>query len=741
MKFTNKTYIHAFLLGISALVAQVVLMRGLYSVFYGNELCMGVMLAIWLLWVAVGGYLGTRLLHFTLFTRFGLFAVWQVIYLVAVLIAVSSIWFVRSLTGVSFGEYITFGGLVLYTLGLLALPCILTGLQFTYLTSLVRDEQGPGIYVFEAAGSAFGGVIATLLLFPRYNDQAVLLVMTLFILFILFWMERKSWIMVLVVLLAALVLSPLPDKLQGNLMEIYWQQFGAGMELVEWRQSRYGQLSVVDWAGEKTLYINDSKVTQLSAPITAQETASLVMNQHPDPRRVLLIGGGLGGLAPELATYNGAEIEYVEQNRQALQIAQEYSPALGPDGPDNLDVIHTDGRRYLNEQTGEKYDLIIVTVGEPLTGGNHRYISREFLSLVREHLTVDGILVISGLPSAENYLGPELLQLNAGMYHELARQFPDVLALPGDKALFFAAMQEGVLTRDPRVLAQRMTEHGVVCEYFDPSMFWQYLTPFRLQSLNRQLSGAPHIRPQTDFHPAAYYYDFLLWNKVVQGRTGWWRQLSELPYWALLAGITGACLVLLVLALLMQKQRIGFNLEHGGITFYLGFSAMALNILLIFAFQIIFGYIYEWIGLALGLYMLGMSVSAYIASVLPGPKKMLTLVIFLLILSFILLWPVIVVVQKMFHPELFLLPVFLAGAASGAWFPVMCKRVMIIRKDRTATGLIYAMDVIGGALGAFCISGWIFPLYGLLPTLGILFAAGVVILILSWFDHSGMVRT
>src|SRR5271157_2697343 len=48
------------LIGFSAVIGQIVLMRELIVVFNGNEISMGIMLAAWLLWTAVGsGLSGT----------------------------------------------------------------------------------------------------------------------------------------------------------------------------------------------------------------------------------------------------------------------------------------------------------------------------------------------------------------------------------------------------------------------------------------------------------------------------------------------------------------------------------------------------------------------------------------------------------------------------------------------------------------------------------------------------------
>ena len=41
-------------IGFTSIAAQVLLMRELVVIFYGNELSLGVMLGVWLFWTAVG---------------------------------------------------------------------------------------------------------------------------------------------------------------------------------------------------------------------------------------------------------------------------------------------------------------------------------------------------------------------------------------------------------------------------------------------------------------------------------------------------------------------------------------------------------------------------------------------------------------------------------------------------------------------------------------------------------------
>src|ERR1022692_5166277 len=49
------------LVGFSAVIGQIVLMRELIVVFSGNEISLGIMLASWLFWTAIGSSVSSRL--------------------------------------------------------------------------------------------------------------------------------------------------------------------------------------------------------------------------------------------------------------------------------------------------------------------------------------------------------------------------------------------------------------------------------------------------------------------------------------------------------------------------------------------------------------------------------------------------------------------------------------------------------------------------------------------------------
>jgi len=59
----KKLFLSFSLLGISSIIAQTLLIRELMISFYGNELFVGVVLAFWLIWVAIGSLFCEKILE------------------------------------------------------------------------------------------------------------------------------------------------------------------------------------------------------------------------------------------------------------------------------------------------------------------------------------------------------------------------------------------------------------------------------------------------------------------------------------------------------------------------------------------------------------------------------------------------------------------------------------------------------------------------------------------------------
>ena len=117
------------------------------------------------------------------------------------------------------------------------------------------------------------------------------------------------------------------------------------------------------------------------------------MAVHPNVRKVLVIGGGDGGVARELSYYDEIEeIDVVEPDELFVKVCQEFFPdnAKGLDDP-RVKVFYRDGLRFLRGKEGE-YDLIINDSTDPF-GHTAGLFTKEFYGSCYKALKEDGVMV------------------------------------------------------------------------------------------------------------------------------------------------------------------------------------------------------------------------------------------------------------------------------------------------------------------------------------------------------------
>ena len=117
------------------------------------------------------------------------------------------------------------------------------------------------------------------------------------------------------------------------------------------------------------------------------------MAVHPHVKKVLIIGGGDGGVAREFTAYPEIEeIDVVEPDEQFVEVCREYFPeaAKGFEDP-RVQVFHQDGLRFLRGRSDE-YDIIINDATDPF-GHTEGLFTKEFYGSCYKALKADGIMV------------------------------------------------------------------------------------------------------------------------------------------------------------------------------------------------------------------------------------------------------------------------------------------------------------------------------------------------------------
>lgn len=114
---------------------------------------------------------------------------------------------------------------------------------------------------------------------------------------------------------------------------------------------------------------------------------------HPNPERVLVIGGGDGGAVREIARYKSVKhIDLVEIDETVIDVSREYLPftACRLDDP-RVHIFYEDGVKFIR-RSENKYDVIIVDSTDPFGPGEGLF-TREFYGSCFKALKEDGIMV------------------------------------------------------------------------------------------------------------------------------------------------------------------------------------------------------------------------------------------------------------------------------------------------------------------------------------------------------------
>lgn len=138
---------------------------------------------------------------------------------------------------------------------------------------------------------------------------------------------------------------------------------------------------------------------------------------HPDPKDVLIIGGGDGGTVREVLKHPVKTVEVVEIDKQVIELSKCYLPIISSSLEDlRVRVIIKDGMNYLKE-TIHKYDLIIVDSPDP-KGPATGLFSEDFYSNAYRDLKEDGIFVAQ---TESPFLHMELI---LKIFSSLSKNFP-----------------------------------------------------------------------------------------------------------------------------------------------------------------------------------------------------------------------------------------------------------------------------------------------------------------------------
>lgn len=726
-------------MGFSGLVAEILLVREFLIVFAGNEFSIGVVLAHWLILEAGGafflGKIVTKFKH-----QLETFTIITILFFVFLFLAVFLIRTLKITLGVSIGESIGFVPMFYSSFLILAPVSILHGALFTSSCQIYAQFFEPHaslageVYVYETIGTLIGGIVCTYLLIPYLDTFHTFAWLALLNLMICLALLIPSWnagrlqkflallVSGLIVFSGYSIFGGLADELHRDSIQAQWKN----LNVVHYQNSPYGNICVVENEGQY-IFFQDG-VASIITPIpdipSVEEFVHLPILAHPEPKKIFILSGGVGGVINEALKHPTIEtIVYAELDPLLITLFDKFpTPLTQSELQDRrVRVEYVDGRLWL-KTTPTRYDVILVGIDEPSNLQTNRFFTHEFFTLAKTRLSERGILVF-GLPGSLRFVNDELKNLNSSIFHTASSVFAHVRVILGEGTnLFLASDSRDIVTLDRGQIIERLNARHIATNTLVPWYIEQKLHPGWQVRLSNFLAGSSQ-KINTDFHPIGVFYSIAHWNALyAPSLRGLFREFERASLWL---GIL--LLVVFPLYWILSQNSLRVSIPFAIIT--TGFAGMIFDLMLIFAFQAIYGYVFAWIGILAAAFMAGAAIGAmWITKFLERIHKGRAFFaqIELALIGFAIGCPVLILIAHTYlsNPAfafltqgLFLGLSFIGGLLTGSQFPLANKLYLTSRVAVSQTaGLLYASDLLGGWMGGILGAVVLLPVLGLVGT-------------------------
>lgn len=576
-----------------------------------------------------------------------------------------------------YGSSTGFYSIFLYIFSITFLYCFLIGFILPYSQKAVRitgSSISTGLlYLVDNVGDITGGVLLSFFFIYIFKPFVIIaLTSTSLILVSLtaFYYQKRYVFLVPCIIIGALFFTcSLNSSLEKKTLML---QYG---NIVNYIESPYGRIVITKEDDQYTFWESGFPLYFERNVVRSEEKVHYALCQLDLVRNVLLISGGLGRTIKEIEKYHPVRIDYVELDPYITEAALRLN--IIHRAP-NLFIINTDGRYYIKNLT-RKYDAIIIDLPDPGTFQINRFFTKEFFDRAKTCLTKKGVLSIN-MEYSPNYLSPIRRKKISILYNTLSSCFKEVMLIPG-QSLYFIAGDRPLYTDIPL----RLQKKSIKTLYVGP-YFYGNVTPDRIRSITGAIGADKRIN--TDLTPC-------LISVILKE---WFEKFHTSPrYFFILFFVTAS----IYLALIRKEEYVLFST---------GLSLMGLEMLIIFTFQIIHGYIYLRVGAVITTFLLGLlpgSILGIKAKTNMTRKLHLSELVILLLLS---MFVVSLSYIRSIPSVLFFIYSFLFSLICGFQFPVIAR---IIGEEKSPAANLFAADLVGASIGTILIGVILVPFYGI----------------------------
>ena len=658
--------------GVASVATQLAVIREFLCLFAGNEFVIAVTLFNWLLLGGCGTLCFRVIRELKRPSLEGLASLSLLLCLVGgVQIPVfRMVYKTLFIPGQAVGFYPT----LVFTFLASAPYCLLVGYLLPLSLDLAAGQRvsraSTEIYMADSLGDTLGGALFSFALVWLLTPVQAVVAASMPLILLVFMIQKTRSARVVLVLTMGILLICLNQEL-GTLEK-------AGIEPVFYKETPYARVTVHEGNGSRTLFQNHIPRFDTQNTEAAEKIIHYPLSQVDAPSDVLLISA-VSGVFKELDKYPLKRIDYVEIDPEVAGALTRFG--FCKPGP-QVRSIHRDARLWLSD-TDQQYDAVILTLSDPDTYQVNRFFTREFFVGVKQHLRRNGVFSFS-ITGYSSYPSDALVEKASSLNATLEGLFERVLILPGRDLTFLVKKQGDLILDIPELLEKRGIHTIHIKNYFHGD-----ITSERVAQL-KSFIKTPGV-PNLDFSPELIRISFFEW-------------FSRFDTSPKVFGIAVGILLVIWLGVMNRAASV---------LFFTGFFTMGAEMMVVFAFQIYFGYIYVKVGMIITLFLAGLLPGAYLGekSSLSSAEHRLVMADICLVVILSGFIALLAIFPRVVSEAAFLGLAFGFGFLCGFQFPCAAK----IRQEKISgiTGL-FAADLAGAAFGILIFSLLLVPALGLI---------------------------
>lgn len=410
--------------GFAAIALEVLWTRVLVLAFGTSSYAFAVILAIFLLGIALGSLVGSRYFkknwNFSILLAISLLILGIIVEVLSAFLGSTPKFVASLLEQEDFSYFEVIVSAVLISFVVIIVPTILMGVNFVFGLRLIAKDKNAGeqvgkAYSINTIGGVFGALIAGFLFLPILGIQKSILVVSASYFFasilVFFWII-KAWKLRFIVVAIGLVM------LLGGFFFPAWNRHvltsGVAVYLRDYKSSgvdfeqavargeilfyKEGLLSTVTVkkAPEGFLFLRGDGKTDASTDQDLDDLhliGHIPMILHKNPKNALVIGMGSGITLGSVAAYKSEHIYVVEIEKAMVEAAEyfkEYNHNVLQDP--RLTIVNADARAYLRA-SNKQHDVITSQPSNLWVRGNANLFTREFFELAKSKLTDEGLML------------------------------------------------------------------------------------------------------------------------------------------------------------------------------------------------------------------------------------------------------------------------------------------------------------------------------------------------------------